>query len=259
MGQDWDKVWSEICCHADARALMGLHLRFRAGRYVAQVFEGPDGKLYETRDRELTRARWRWEFYLDPKTNQLRSLETQMSHTRHVDPPKVFAVDVLLLHQYEDGHWYWVEMAVMVRPVPSVVDCFLKTLSPRDAWQVRERLRAKYGRSPTGAVWCCIHKEAANQKDIRRCASSTMSSLPWPNRKSSAIAVKPKVTRPVSIFSLCLCSEHLSFVGLAALLKTAVTVDVRSVGKFIAALGVGQPRAFFRPMPSHRQAAHQEK
>ena len=56
----------------------------------------------------------------------------------------MFALDGLLLHQHEDGHWYRVEMAVW-HATSSVIGCFLKTLSPRDPWQVRERLRAKYG------------------------------------------------------------------------------------------------------------------
>src|SRR5262249_27505564 len=91
VGQDWDNVWAEICHDADARALMGLHLRFHAWCCVAQVTRGTDSKLYDTQGRELNQRLWK--FYIDPATNQLRVVERQTSHTRRVSPRTVFAVD----------------------------------------------------------------------------------------------------------------------------------------------------------------------
>jgi hypothetical protein len=163
VGQDWNTVWAAICRHADPRDVMGLHLRFHASDYVAQVCEGEDGKLYDKHGREF--GRWRGRFYIDPTTNQLRTLETKTPRARRATPPKVFAMDGMRLHKHEDGNWYRVKMAVW-DGASSVFDCFIGGLS--DHWTSRQSVKVKYGLSPTGALWYCMQKETANRKDIRK-------------------------------------------------------------------------------------------
>lgn len=165
VGQDWDTIWSAICRHADARDVLGLHLRFHVSVYVAKVSEGEDGQLYDTHGHAL--STWHGGFYIDPTTNQLRTLGTRTAHACRADVPKVLAIAGLLLHQHDDGHWYRVKMAVW-SGTSILFDCFLKDLSYGNPWTVRERLQAKYGLSPTGDAWYCMHKESANRKDIRQ-------------------------------------------------------------------------------------------
>lgn len=38
VGRPWDKVWSEICAHADARGIRGYHLRQHVRMYVEECY-----------------------------------------------------------------------------------------------------------------------------------------------------------------------------------------------------------------------------
>jgi hypothetical protein len=176
VGQDWNSVWSEICRHADARNLIGLHLRLHTCLYVVMAHQGTDGTLYDDQGREIKQRYRRYQqFYVDPTTNQLRQITSKSPHARTTRRAKVFALADRLLHRHDDGNWYRVKMAVW--DSRSVVgDCFLKGLSSDPSWTVvRERLVAKYGRNPTGAVWYCIHKEAANRKEIMQVTRKSLS------------------------------------------------------------------------------------
>ncbi len=163
VGRDWNDVWSEICRHADARDIMGQHLRFHIRQYVAHVQEGDDGKLYDEQGYVFT---WQRGFYVDPKSNTLCQLETKKPRSRRVTPSKVFMLDGRLFHKHDDGNWYLVNMAPW-KDSSYVVDCFIGYLSS-DPAKIHEHLVSKYGVSPTGAVWYATHKDPATREESKK-------------------------------------------------------------------------------------------
>jgi hypothetical protein len=67
VGRPWDKVWSEICEHADTRSVVGMHLRGHVHDLV-ETRPMMRGKIaYNSVGQRLAQS-----FYVDPRTGLLR-------------------------------------------------------------------------------------------------------------------------------------------------------------------------------------------
>lgn len=178
LGRRWDDVWSEVCAHADARSLMGEHLRRHVDQYVDQLRLGPDGVLYDKYGYPFkTESHWDYkQYYVDPRDGVLKAVT-------YVPWPKREKIELVLElngQQYHkhDGIWYRVQMREIPAKrwhdqwPPQINDSFLgRFYTPRGdwyGWGLRRKLEAEYGFSPTGQYWFCVWKQSANHREIKK-------------------------------------------------------------------------------------------
>jgi hypothetical protein len=109
VGRPWTKVWSEICAAADARTVLGFHLRTHAKGYV-------DVRCTLDRDGVVWRSAGRYRpFWVDPRNGLLRR-EPPRRHLRR--PPDAAAVNRLAMpdgREYERISGQWYEVCTVMR------------------------------------------------------------------------------------------------------------------------------------------------
>lgn len=179
VGQDWNDVFSEICEQADARSFRGHHLREWLEFTVDVKTRMEGGKIVDQQGSDITVTFHRDNFYVHPLTNKLERSEPRKREKWSESVPKsVFEVEGQFFHEH-DGIWYRVLMEE-AKKTPSRWGYLTYSTSYPDKlikfppeynynyWSVERLLRNKYGYSPSGKVWYCIHKESANSKEIAR-------------------------------------------------------------------------------------------
>lgn len=181
VGQNWDDVYSEICASADARSFEGNHLREWLDFAVDVKTHMEGEKIVDHHGCDVTVSFHRDNFYVNPLTNKLEvATPRKRKHWRESIPKTVFELDGIHYHEHE-GIWYRVQMqeAPKVRNrwgyltyASSYPDQFLSFGYEHNYWSIERKLRDKYGYSPEGKVWYCIHKESANSKEIARLKKS---------------------------------------------------------------------------------------
>lgn len=172
VGQNWDKVWSEVCEHADYRSIDGNHLRDHVGMEITFA------------ERDVGMGRWR-RFYVDNNNCLQENKESLKRLYRQPEQKQtVFKVDSKYLHQHK-GIWYEVEMVEVpfdtrygYRRIISdewsgadafdTANSFWGDRKPYSYYSLQDKFRDKYGNSPIGSLWYAKSKKSANKKQIKK-------------------------------------------------------------------------------------------
>lgn len=182
VGQPWDQVYSEVCAEADSRSFKGHHLREWLEFEIEQNCQMEGDIVVDQRGIPLGRY-WRWgDFYIHPVTGTLECSRVEQIRRKEPNKKKVLELNGQQYYQH-DGLWYRVKM----QEVPLVEhkgfggrrykdidswwalkDVMLDLSRTYHEWSVKNKLINTYGRSPNGKVWCCVWKQSANSKEIKK-------------------------------------------------------------------------------------------
>jgi hypothetical protein len=134
VGRPWTKVWSEICAEADARTVLGFHLRTHVRDYV-------DVRCTVDRDGVVWRSSGRYQpFWVDPRNGLLRREPRHRPLPRASDaaPPDRLATPDGRRYVRIAGQWYEVRTVTRETYVRRVTRDWRVTLVPK-----RQTVRVK--------------------------------------------------------------------------------------------------------------------
>ena len=134
VGRPWAQVWSEICAEADARTVLGFHLRTHVNGYV-------DTACTVDRDGVVWRSpgRHRWPFWVDPRNGLLRR-EARAPRVRRataVKPANHLATPDGRRFERIDGQWY--EVRTVTREARSTAGSREETVHVKRQLSRREK------------------------------------------------------------------------------------------------------------------------
>lgn len=170
VGQDWDKVYSELS--KTAVGYTGLKLKDAIDYLVEKkAYFDEDGVLRDSRGIELVSRYWFWPtFYIHPKTNQLcKSKPKTLSYKKRKIVKKIVELDGKKYYKH-DEIWYRVEISqpesfLMLHRWDKVYsDVFYK-------YQSKNSLIEKYG-----SFIICIDKQQVNSRICKKLNAKTVHS-----------------------------------------------------------------------------------